>query len=56
MTRWSENQKIFVVKMSFDGKNSKICRIPKPIVDLLGDPEKIQFKIKGKGIVIEPED
>ena len=39
---------------TFDSKNSMICRIPKPILDLLGNPEGLKFTIKGKTIEITP--
>jgi len=52
MTRWKKNETEFPVSLSFDGTNSKRCRIPKPIIEFLGDPEKLKFVIRGKGIIV----
>ncbi|MDH3311583.1 MAG: hypothetical protein OEM28_00350 [Nitrosopumilus sp.] len=52
MTRWKKNQKEFSVKLTFDGANSTICRVPKPIIEFLGKPENLKFVIRGKGIVV----
>jgi hypothetical protein len=52
LTRWKKDQKEFLVKLSFDGTNSTICRVPKPIIELLGSPENLKFIIRGKGIIV----
>ncbi len=52
LPRWKKDQREFSVKLTFDGANSKICRVPKPIIELLKDPERIKFVIRGKGIVV----
>lgn len=52
MTRWKKNEKEFGVSLNNDNAGSLICRIPKPIVDLLGKPEGIKFLIQGKRIVV----
>ena len=52
LTRWKKDQKEFSVKLAFDGKNSTICRVPKPIVEFLGNPENLKFVIRGKGIIV----
>lgn len=52
MTRWKKDTKEFSVKLTFDGTNSTICRVPKPIIKFLGDPESLKFVIRGKGIII----
>jgi len=52
LTRWKKDQKEFSVKLTFDGANSTICRVPKPIIEFLGNPENLKFVIKGKGIII----
>lgn len=38
--------------LSFDGTNSKRCRIPKPIIEFLGEPENLKFVIRGKGVIV----
>ncbi|MHB8545746.1 MAG: hypothetical protein ACYDAJ_03165 [Nitrosotalea sp.] len=56
MARWKKDEKEFGVKLTFDGRNSMVCRIPKPILDLLGNPEGLKFSIKGKTIVVMSEE
>jgi hypothetical protein len=52
LTRWKKDETTFHVALSFDGTNSKRCRIPKPIIDFLGDPESLKFVIHGKKIQV----
>lgn len=52
MTRWKKDEKEFGVSLNNDKAGSLICRIPKPIVDILGKPDGIKFLIQGKRIVI----
>ncbi|MEC4849003.1 MAG: hypothetical protein RI100_07435 [Nitrosarchaeum sp.] len=52
MTRWKKDEKEFGVSLNNDKTGSLICRIPKPIVDMLGKPDGIKFLIQGKRIVI----
>jgi hypothetical protein len=52
LTRWKKDQKDFSVKLSFDGTNSTVCRVPKPIIEFLGNPENLKFMIRGKGIIV----
>lgn len=40
------------MKLSKDGSGSIICRIPPPILEILGNPESIKFEILGKKIVV----
>lgn len=54
LTRWKKDEKEFDVKLTFDGRNSMVCRIPKPILDLLGNPDGLRFTVKGKTIEINP--
>ena len=53
MTRWKKDETEFDVKLTDDGKNSIICRVPKPIIDRLGSPSGIKFVIDGKKIIVE---
>ena len=52
MTRWRKNAKEFDVSLNDDGSQSKICRIPKPILEILGNPNAIRFAIQGKKIIV----
>ncbi|WP_428326405.1 hypothetical protein [Nitrosopumilus sp.] len=52
MTRWKKDAKEFSVSLSNDGSDGLSCRLPKPISEMLGKPEKIKFIIRGKGITV----
>ena len=57
MTRWAKDAKEFDVSLT-KSKNrgnseSMICRVPVPILEKLGNPERLNFKIQGKRIVVE---
>jgi len=52
LTRWKKDQKEFSVKLTFDGTNSTICRVPKPIIEILGNPSNIRFVIRGKSVIV----
>ncbi len=53
MTRWKDGETEFTVKLSDDGRHSTICRVPRPIKDLLNNPISIKFIIDGDKIRIE---
>ncbi len=52
MTRWKKDEKEFEVRLTNDRAGSIICRVPKPILEILGNPESIKFEIVGKKIVV----
>lgn len=52
MPKWKKDATEFIVSVNDDGNGSNICRIPKPIIEKLGQPEKIKFVIDGKKITI----
>ena len=52
MPRWKKDAKEFSVSVSNDGSDGLSCRIPKPIGEILGKPDKIKFVISGKNIVV----
>lgn len=56
VTRWKKDQKEFSVSLSksknADGSQSLICRVPRPVVNFLGNPEGLKFTIKGKNILV----
>ena len=53
MTRWAKDTDTFKVKLSNsknkDGSYSKICRVPKPITEMLREEEFLEFKINKQG-------
>ena len=56
MTRWKEGETEFIVRLSDDGRHSTICRVPRPIQDLLNNPASVKFVIDGQRIWFERGD
>ena len=52
MTRWKKDEKEFGVKLTDDNSGSIICRVPKPILEMLGKPVRIKFEIHGTKISV----
>jgi len=52
MTRWKDDETVFTVKLSDDGRHSTICRVPKPVINFLKNPESIKFVIEGKKVAV----
>ena len=52
MTRWKQDETKFTVSVNTD-RHVKVCRIPKPIIEMLGDPKLLTFSIKKDKIVVE---
>lgn len=57
MTRWAKDAKEFDVSLSKsknrDGSESLICRIPKPIIESLDNPDSLLFKMGKNKVSIE---
>ena len=51
MTRWKKDETVFPVKLHYDDKRGCLAIIPKPILEEIGEPEKIVFEISKKGKV-----
>ena len=56
MTRWKKGETEFTVRLTEDGRNSQICRVPKPIRDFLNDPCSVKFVIDADTIKFERGD
>ena len=60
MTRWKQDETEFEVSVNSlqnrNGSTSEVCRIPKPIIELLDHPSRLKFKIIGKTRRIEIQD
>jgi len=52
LTRWKKDAKEFSVSLSNDGSEGFVCRVPKPILEILGQPNRIKFVLKGNHIAI----
>lgn len=53
MTRWKYGETEFTVKLSDDGRHSTICRVPRPIVEFLNNPDSVKFTIEGQRVWFE---
>ena len=54
MPKWKKDAKEFTVSVNFNEDRGYQSSIPKPIMDTLGDPDKVKFIINGKNIRIMP--
>ncbi len=53
MPKWKKDETEFTVSVNDDGNGSHVCRIPKPIIEKLGKPNKIKFMVKNDKIGID---
>ncbi len=53
MTRWKKDETEFTVSLFIDRSRGSMCIVPKPIVDMLGEPDKVTFRIKGNKITVD---
>jgi hypothetical protein len=53
MPKWQKDQKEFIVGISYGERRGTQAYIPKPIIEMLGNPVNMKFLIKGKKIEIE---
>ncbi len=54
MPKWKKNAKEFTVSVNFNEIRGYQSSIPKPIMDVLGDPEQVTFVVNGDRIKIIP--
>jgi hypothetical protein len=52
MPKWKKGAKEFTVGVNYNDKRGYQSSIPKPVIDVLGNPEKIKFIIDGKKVEI----
>ena len=52
MPRWKEGSREFTVSVNSHETRGYQCIIPKPVIEVLGDPEKITFVIKGRKVEV----
>lgn len=56
MPKWKKDAKEFTVSVNFNEDRGYQSSIPKPIIDVLGDPKKVTFVIDGKNVKVIPLD
>lgn len=54
MPKWSKDATEFPVNVHYSDDKGTQVRIPKPLLEMLGNPEMIKFVIKGSKIHVEP--
>ncbi|MXX20335.1 MAG: hypothetical protein F4Y82_00015 [Cenarchaeum sp. SB0665_bin_23] len=53
MTRWKKDETEFVVSLFINKSRGSMCVVPKPIVDLLGEPKSLTFIVKNGRVTVE---
>ena len=56
LPKWKEDAKEFTVSVNYNEMRGYQSSIPRPIMDLLGDPEKITFVVSGANIKLISSD
>lgn len=52
MPKWKKNAKEFTVSVNYNDTRGYQSSIPKPIMDMLGQPDTIKFVINGNNVSI----
>ncbi|MCJ8306702.1 MAG: hypothetical protein HRU07_06595 [Nitrosopumilus sp.] len=53
MPKWKKDAKEFTVSVNYNESRGYQSSIPKPVIDILGDPDSITFEIHGNTIRIK---
>ena len=60
MTRWAKDATEFNVVLlrstNLGGSKTCTCRVPRPIVERLGNPKRLKFRFYGQKVVVEGTD
>jgi hypothetical protein len=56
MPKWKKDQKEFAVSVTYHEQRGSQCYLPKPILEILGNPKRIKFIVKNKRIEVEAGD
>ncbi len=56
LPKWSKEAKDFTVHVDCYPERGCKVQVPKPIMDLLGNPQKVRYIVKGKEIKFENGD
>ncbi|HJU14425.1 MAG TPA: hypothetical protein VJ792_08230 [Candidatus Nitrosotalea sp.] len=55
MPKWSKDATEFTVNVHYDEEKGSQVRIPKPLLEKMGNPDKITFLTEGKDVRIVPQ-
>ena len=53
MPKWKKDAKEFTVGVNFNEKRGYQCSIPKPIMEVLGEPDAVTFVMDNKQVKIK---
>ena len=56
MPKWSKEAKDFKVSVNCHGERGCYAQVPKPIMEMLGNPSKVRYVVKGSKIEVENGD
>lgn len=45
MPKWKKNETDFTVSVSKDNRRAFVCRLPKPMVEMMGIGDKVRFRV-----------
>jgi len=54
LPKWKKDAREFTVSINHNETRGYQSSIPKPIIEALGEPDKITFEIHGKSIKVVP--
>ena len=54
MPKWKKDATEFTVGVNYHPTRGAACAIPKPITELMGNPDRITFAVKGKRVEVSP--
>jgi len=54
MSRWKKGINEFEMNVNHNGLGSHLCRIPKPIMEMMDYPDTVKFVVKGSKIIFSP--
>lgn len=52
MPKWKKDETEFTVSLGYNDVKGYWVTVPKPIVQILGEPDKITFEVKGKKVEV----
>ena len=53
MPKWKEGSTEFTVSVGYSEKRGYACTIPKPVIEALGEPERITFIVRGRKVEVQ---
>ena len=53
MPKWKRDATEFTVGVNYHPTRGAACSIPKPVTELLGEPKKVTYVVKGKRVELK---